>query len=359
MKLFCVGLAATSLLMADFRYEQTTRITKGMVLKMPFGKKPEPETTVHYMKGSRMATSSKTSTTVIDFDKQTLTMLNHDKKQYSVMTFDEMRQAMENMQAEMKKATRDTNASMEMKFDAKATGVEKEVGGVPAKQMIFTVEPQVTDGKQTAGMTKIVSDSWHSEAVPGYAEYKAFFERMKDKSNWMGMGNPMAAMGNQRGMAEAMRKMAEEMQKTPGIAVLTISRITMPGMNLDMSGMRTGPDGQVQQVDVGEAAKEAAGSAGGSAAGRAVGGSMGGMLGGALGGRLGGFGRKKKEEAPKVETPAPAPSAAPAAQGEGSLMMESFTESSNFSTAPIDEKVFAVPGDYSHVDSPFEKMRKR
>lgn len=162
--------------------------------------------------------------------------------------------------------------------------------------MIFTVEPLVSDGKQTAAMTKIVADSWHSEAVPGYSEYRAFFERMKDKGNWLGMANPMAAMGNQPGMAEAMKKMAEESQKTPGIPVLTISRITMPGMNLDFSSVKTGPDGQPQQVDVGEAAKEAAGSPGGSAAGRAVGGSMGNLLGGALGGRLGGFGRKKKKK---------------------------------------------------------------
>lgn len=79
MKLCCVGLAATSLLIADFRYEQTTRITKGLVTKMAFGKKPEPETTVNCLKGSRMVTASKSSTTIIDFDKQTITTLTHAK----------------------------------------------------------------------------------------------------------------------------------------------------------------------------------------------------------------------------------------------------------------------------------------
>lgn len=360
MRTIWLGMMVAGLLMADFRYEQTTRVTKGMMMKMPFGKKPEPTSTTHYMKGARMATVSKDSSTVIDFDKQTITSMDMDKKKYWQMTFDEMRQMMEQAQGEMQKATKSKDASLEMKFDAKATGVEKEVGGYPAKQMLFTIEPQVSDGKQSGAAMKIVADSWHSEAVPGYKEYQAFYSRLKDKAGWLSAAsNPMAQMGGQKGMAEGMRKMSEEMQKTPGIAVLTITRISMPGMNMNMSSTQTGADGQPQQVDVADAAKDAAARSGGEAAGRKIAGPLGGMVGGALGGKFGGFGKKKKEDTPAATEKAASPAPVEPASGDGALFMESFTDASGFSAASISEDVFAVPANFTRTESPLEKMRKK
>ena len=332
MRTFAIALMIPGLLLADFRYDQTTRITKGMVTKMAFGKKPEPTSTSHYFKGSRMATVSKDSKTIIDFDKQLFTTVNMEKQQYWQMTFEEMRQMMADLQAEMKDASKGKDASVNMKFDAKATGMEKEVGGFQAKQVIFTIETGASDGKQSGTMMKMVNDSWHSEAVPGYSEYKAFYERLKDKASWLGLGgNPMAQMGGQPGMVEGMKKMAEEMQKTPGIAVLTISRMTMPGMNLSGGG--------------------------GGNSDQSVKPTMGDLVGGALGGRLGGFGRRKKEEAAPVKQ-APEP-AAENKSGEGMLMMESFSDSSGFSTATIGEDVFSVPAGFSKVEPEMSKRRKR
>jgi hypothetical protein len=356
MKSIFIGFVLPALLLADFRYEQTTRITKGMVTKMAFGKKPEPTVTTSYFKGGRMANVSKDSKTILDFDKQLFTVINVEKKEYWQMTFEEMRQAMANLQAEMKDSTKGKDVNVSMKFDAKATGVEKEVGGVAAKQVIFTIETGASDGKSSGGMMKMVSDSWHSEAVAGYGEYRAFFERLKDKGGWLNMGNPMAQMGGQPGMVEGMRKMAEEMQKTPGIAVLTITRMTMPGMDFSMGG--GGANGQ--PVNAGDAAKEA----GGDAVGRKVAGSMGGLVGGALGGRLGGFGRKKKDDAAaQVDAEAAAKQTQKAAEesktGEGMLMMESFTDTSGFSTASISEEVFAVPAGFAKVEPDMLKRKKR
>jgi hypothetical protein len=339
MKLKLIGALALSaaLLFADFRYETTTRITKGMVTKMAFGKKPEPTTTTTYMKGSRVATVSKDSTTIIDFDKQEFLMIDTSKRKYYSMTFAEMQQMMADAQNEMKKSSKD--ASLEMKFDAKATGVAKDVNGFPAKQVIFTIEPAVSDGKQSAGMFKLTTDSWHSEKVLGYSEYLAFYERLKDKGGWLSFAsNPMAQMNGDKKMAEGMRRMAEEMQKTPGLPVLSISRMNMPGLNFG---------GGAQS------------SNGGNEPAPTVGSALGGALGGTLGGRFGGFGRKKKEEAPK-EQPAPAASPAPQAadQGDGALFMESFSETGNFSTSAIDDAVFAVPAGFERTDSPFAKRKR-
>lgn len=325
MRQVVMVLATAGMLLADFRYEQTTRVTKGAVTKF---KKPEPVVSTTYMKGGRMATVTKDSRSVIDFDKQIMLHVDLAKKQYWQLTFAEMRQMMADVQQELNQK----NAKMDMKFDVKATGQRKEVNGFDSREVIFTIETGTGDGKNSSPTMKMVADSWHSEAVPGYGEYKAFYERLKDKASWLSMGNPMAQMSGQPGMAEGMRRMAEEVQKTPGLPVLQISRMTMPGMNF--SG----------------------GSGGTSGGQQAEAPSVGSVLGGALGGRFGGLGRRKKEEpapAPKapVETPQPA--------GEGMLMMESFTESSGFSTEAISEEVFVIPAGFTQIEPEMMKRRKR
>ena len=340
MKSSLIALVLPGLLFADFRYDQTTRITKGMVTKLAFGKKPEPTTTSHYFKAGRMATLSKDSKSIIDFDKQLFSTLNLEKKQYWQVTFEEMRQMMEDLQGDMKNSTKGGEASMEMKFDVKATGVEKDVAGVAAKEVIFSIEMGMADAKNSGTAMKMVADSWHSEKVPCYAEYKSFYERLVDKGSWLNVGQLRAQMNGQKGMAEGMKKMAEEMQKTPGIAVLTITRMTMPGMSMDMSN--TGGSGGSGH--------------GGEVAGRQVAGPLGGMVGGALGGRFGGFGKKKKEEASKVSEPE-VPAASQSA--DGMLMMESLTDTSGFSTESIGEEVFAIPAGFAKVEPDFGKRRKK
>lgn len=364
MKKIAVLLLLPGLLLADFRYDTTTKVTKGFVLRMPFGKKPEPTSTTHYYKGSRMAMVTGNSTTVIDFDKQMFTHIDTEKKQYWQSTFAEMQQMMAEMQSNMAAST-NNQAQMQWKVDGKSTGVEKEVGGVMAKQFQMTMETVVSDErtKQRGMAMKMVNDSWHSEKIPGYKEYMAFYERLKDKGSWANM-NSWQQMAGQPGMAEGMKKMAEEMAKVPGVPVLTITRMYMPGMNMpDMSSMGSasgGANGQAPNVNAGDAAKSAGGQAAGGAAGRAIGGNLGGALGGALGRGLGGFGKKRQQEAPPAETPAPAPAKkeVPADAGDG-LMMETVADSSNFSTAAISEDVFAIPAGYQKVESGFAKARRK
>jgi hypothetical protein len=212
---------------------------------------------------------------------------------------------------------------------------------------------------------KIISDSWHSEKVPGYGEYKKFLAQMQGRENWM-RGNPFAGMMNQPGMAEGMKKMAEEMMKVPGIPVLTITRVVMPGMpNMDFSQANGGAGGP-SEADVADAAKRAGGEAAGGAAGRAVGGRLGGMIGGGLGGRLGGFGRKKQDESAQAEAAKTAEQQAKenaAGQQQGDkggdgVFMETLTDTSNFSGAPIGEEVFSIPSGYTRNQPDFGKRKR-
>jgi hypothetical protein len=328
--MFIAGLALAATLSADFRYDTTSRVTKGMAAR--FGNKAG-DTSTNYYKGDRMAVVSKDSHIIMDFAKEEFITIDTAKKQYWRMTFAEMQQAMADAEAEFKEKTKGKDVNLNMKFDAKATGVEKEVSGYPAKQVLFTIETSASAEGQQGGALRITNDSWQSEAVPGYSEFRAFMKRMEGKGKWLAARNP--AMSAQPGMAEGMQRLIEEMQKTPGLPVLTITRMTMPGMNLNLGG---------------------GGLSAGDAASRSIGSGLGGALGGALGGKLGGFGRRKKNDAPaEAEAPTPKENAA----GEGMLMMEMFTDASNFSTAAIPDSIFTVPADCKQVEPEFGPRKRR
>ena len=52
--------------------------------------------------GGRMVQANPHSTEIIDLDAQTITNIDHDKRSYSVMTFQQMQQAMADAAAKMK-----------------------------------------------------------------------------------------------------------------------------------------------------------------------------------------------------------------------------------------------------------------
>src|SRR5208282_2072283 len=101
-----LGLSG-SLLHAEFVYQQTTQMTGGSLLatmKMagPFARQArEPNVSTHMLKGDRMVTLTKDRSTVIDLSKETITEIDLAKKTYSVMTFAEMKQALENTMQRM------------------------------------------------------------------------------------------------------------------------------------------------------------------------------------------------------------------------------------------------------------------
>src|SRR3954451_11523855 len=94
------GLIAFSAgsLFADFSYHESSKITGGAMAGMlkvagVFSKAArEPIESTVAIKGNKMAHRSATHLSVIDLDSKTITNVDLQKKQYSVMTFDEMKQ---------------------------------------------------------------------------------------------------------------------------------------------------------------------------------------------------------------------------------------------------------------------------
>ena len=319
---------ASGPLLADFTYQETSTITGGMVASMMkvagvFSKQArEPIQSTVSVKGDRMVHRTQNRASVIDLSTQTITTVDFQKKTYSVMTFDEMKQALEQMQERMKK---NDQGQMSFKVEANATGKTKQAAGFDCKEMILKMTLEATDEKsgQKGGMV-ITTDMWIAPAVPGYQEVRNFYRRMAEKLAWtpggnMFMANPDAA----KGMAEVYKEVA----KLDGVPVQ--QNISMGGQG-DPNAPQSQPQQQQQQQQADRP-------------------SIGGMLGGRFG-----LGKKKTSS----DTPPPADSSAQGGSNAaaGSLLQMT-TELSSFSASGVDDGQFAVPAGFKKVEPDMKRVR--
>jgi hypothetical protein len=370
---------------ADFSYEQTTKITGGMMAGMmkvagAFSKQArEPMTSTVSVKGNRMAVTHARGVNIIDLDAETMTDIDLEKKTYSVITFADFGKAMQKLSQKM--GQKNDSAQMNFKADVKNTGATRTINGFQTKEMVLTLTIEGQDEKsgQKGGMN-VVTDMWLAPNLPGYDEVKNFYARMAQKLAFApGMGGFGAMMGGQQaGLAKGMSEMYKETSKIDGVPVLQVIRMggTMEGMSeADMARMQQAQaeaEQQRQQQGPPPTAGEVAGSAAGSAATNAAAsrmGRLGGLAGGLGGGGFGGFGRKKKQEEPpaqqQAQTPPPAAPAAQPAQQAGGLgatppgtLMELTTELTAFSSGAVDSAKLSVPAGFKQVDHPMAKELK-
>ncbi|GAC1420065.1 MAG: hypothetical protein NVSMB62_13640 [Acidobacteriaceae bacterium] len=346
-KVLLFGILALPLVAAraDFSYEETTQITGGSILGMmkmvgTFSRQArqmnDPVVSTVTVKGNRMLRSDKNQTEIVDLDAETMTMIDHVKKQYTTMTFEQMRQQMEAAVAKAKaqqgKQTSQPTANgaqnVDMKFKVKVrnTGASKDVAGLSAKESILTMTMDATD--QASGQTgsfAITNDMYLAPEIPGYDEVREFYKRyaVKMGSVMSGAMTPqMLAMLQQPAAGKGMADMVEEMSKLKGIPVLQIMRMgtTMNGAPLPAASEAALPSGPPPPT-AGDVAKAAVLS------------SL----------PFGGFGKKKKQEDP---VPASA-----SGQAAAAVLVESNTQITSFSRASADASQFNPPAGYKKVDN--------
>src|SRR5947209_4359391 len=169
---------AAATLPADFSYQETSTITGGMMASMMrmagvFSKTArEPIQSTITVKGDKMLHRTSTHASIIDLGSQTITGIDFQKKTYSVVTFEEVKQAMAQMAERMKK---NDKGEMTFKVSADATGKTRQVGGLEAKEMILKMEMEGQDKEngQKGGMM-VTTDMWLVPGVPGYREVRDF-----------------------------------------------------------------------------------------------------------------------------------------------------------------------------------------
>lgn len=334
--LACFGAAT---MLADFSYQQTSKVTGGALQGMmrmagAFSKQArEPMVSTVVVKGHRMVTYSPHTSQIIDVDKETVTDINLDKKTYTVMTFAQMKQMMEDAAQRMQQNKNSNANDVHFKAAVKETGQTKTLQGLRAKEIVMTLTMEGTD-KQTGntGSMDVNSDMWIAP-VDGYDEVRGFYKLYAAK---MGMipGQNMGLMMGRPEMAKGMSDLYKEVGKMDGVPIEMITRI-------GGSGTGTGEPGSAPAASQQQNAPPPSGNE--TVAGAAL---------GHLG--LGGFGRRKKN--PDQQQQQQSGGDPQAASG---VLIEMTTESSGFSTAPADPSKFEIPAGFKQVEPEMNNRRGR
>lgn len=367
MKLYRYCVLGLSLLLpmaafADFQYQETTQITGGSLLSLmkmagTFSRQAkqagDPVVSAVYVQGNRMARVNAQTIEIIDLDKETITSVDLQKRTYTEMTFEQMRQQFEKavQQAKEKQAQQASapaqqqapnNVDMQFKVNVRNTGANKQVSGLSTNESILTMQMEGTDKTSgQKGAFAMTNDMWLTPDIPGYDEMREFNKKLAVKMGQMFTGGSMSSALStmQPGAAQGVSDMAKEVSKLKGIPIEQVMRMgaTANGEPLPAASeapLPPSPSGP-ELPSAGDVAKESAASA--------IQSKLGGF---GLGG-LGGFGHKKKATPPPDDS-ANTQTSQQAAQ-TANVLMESKTDLTSFSTAPIDPAKFSVPAGFKQV----------
>ncbi len=330
-----------------------------------------------------MARISPESTEIVDLDKETITEIYPEKKQYTVVTFQEMKKAMEDamkkaqqQQASKEPAPQPTNNTPppEMKFDVKVTntGASKDVAGLASKESILKMTMQAKDRQSgQTGNIAIANDMWMAPEIPGYEEVRDFNKRFAAKMGEMMAGtlpsfkSAMPAM--QPGMMSGMSDMVKEVSKLQGVPVSQTMRMGTTADGSPLPAASEAPLPKSNGPSAGDLAGQAATNATNAAANDAsataenkAASHMGsfGSVATSLGG-FGGFHKKKKDPSQDQQAQQSQAGAAASANQKFAVLMESTTQMTKYSSASVDSARFNVPAGFNRVQADIQKERSQ
>jgi hypothetical protein len=348
-----IVVATSSSLYADFTYTETTQMTGGSMLGLmkmaaAFNKQArqagDPIVSTVAIKGNRMAHINPDHTEIIDLDAETITSIDTLKRQYTVVTFAQMKQQIEAAAEKMKAQQQKTEATapqqpsttdVSFQIHVRNTGQAKDVSGLNASESILTMNMDATDKSSgQTGSLAITNDMWLAEEIPGYDEVKEFYRRFAEKMGTVFSSaiNP-AMLAQYQGAGKGMADMAKEMSKLKGTPVLQVMRM---GMTTDGTPLPAASEAPLPPQPAGPA-MPSAGDVAKQSASSAISSKLGGF-------GLGGFGKKKADPPP----PADPPPATATGQPTSSVLMETSTQMGGFSRT-VNEANFAVPAGFKQV----------
>jgi hypothetical protein len=376
-----------STLFADFQYTETTKVSGGSMMSMlklagTFSKQARTigAPVVHsvYVSGNRMTRNDPDSAEIIDLDKETVTHVDHQKKQYYTITFQQMKEQL--LEAQREAAAQpppkaqpaptqpppDANAP-QLSFDVavRNTGAQKQFSGVDTHEAILTLTVKATDQQSgQSGTLALTNDLWMTPEIPGYKEVREFYMRYGLKLGEV-FGSAIAsfkmpAMPQQHGQGapagsmQGFGEMAKEVSKLKGVPIYTVMRMgtTLDGKPLPAASEAPLPQGDqnAQLPSAGDAAKQSASDTASNTASNTATSAIASKLGG-FGSMLGGFGHKKQNDPP----PAAANNTSTTSTQpppNSMVLMETTTEVGGFSNAAIDPSHFLPPAGYQQMPVP-------
>lgn len=227
---------------ADVRTEEKTHVTfagaLGRMVNM-FGGKAAKEGLVQTVaiKGDRKMTTTDETAQLIDLNEEKVYDIDLKHKTYTVTTFAEMRQKMEEAQAKAKERMdkaqkqQDEHPSqpqkkMTMDVSTKETGQRKTINGFDCHEVVTTVTVH-EEGKtiEEAGGMVLTNDAWLTPSMPAMKELAAFNRRYYEKLSGMDAaamaGQMAAAMAMYPSLKDAMGKINVQGAKSEGTPITT------------------------------------------------------------------------------------------------------------------------------------------
>jgi hypothetical protein len=357
-----VALSLVQAARADFKYTETTRVTGGMMAGMlkfagVFSKNANaPVVTTVYVKGNRLRRdSSDKSAEIIDLDGRRVITLDNAKHTYSVATFDQMRQALQQAQQKMHENMKDQKAQVTLnpKFDVTPTGSTREILGQPAREvkvkfeMEMQAQGKAEDGTQqnANGTMTMASDMWMAPSITGYQEIRDFYKRMVTEIDWVPASGIMVDPRAAKGMQE-LQKNSSQMQGLPLVQYISMYLGAMP-----QSQGATAQGAQPQ-------AASNSGSQGTSASGGPSSPSDAAVKALSTLGGFGGFGRRKKKQDQQQsdQGSSTASSNASAPPSSAGSFMDLTAEVTSFSSDSLDPNLFEIPAGYTEIKGDPEQI---
>jgi hypothetical protein len=352
---FIVMVAASAALHADFSYTETTQVTGGSMLSLmkmagAFSKQAQqagqPIVSTVAIKGNRMSHINPDRTEIIDLDAETITTIDTAKRQYTVVTFEQMKQQFEAAAAKMREQQQNSQPATQQqpsttdvtfKIHVRNTGQLKDVSGLSASESILTMNMNATDttSGQTGSMA-ITNDMWLAQEIPGYDEVKEFYRKfaLKMGTVFSSAINP-AMLAQYQGASKGVAEMTEEMAKLKGTPVQQVMRM---GMTADGAPLPAASEAPLPPAPAGPA-MPSAGDVAQQSTSSAIASKLGGF-------GLGGFGKKKKADAAPTDSDSSATAAQPTATSN--VLIETNTQMGNFSRT-VDGSSFAIPAGFKQV----------
>ena len=352
-----VLLAATAF--GEITYVQTTQMTGGVLLKMPFSgrlKQPIESTTV--IKGNRMAHISDRSGTIWDLDKETVTNIDFKDKTYSVMTFAEMKAMYEKMLNNMSEAKNEVGkkSEVDMSFDIKVneTGQTKTISGYASREVVMTMITKMTDPKSGQSFdSQMENHLWIAKDVPMSKELAAFHMRMAKKIGFA--PDAMRSIQSNPQVAKAAAAMASKASALEGFHMMSVTKLMgSPEMTAQMS--QASEAMAKARADAGKDVKDSVQDSAEQSAVNSVVGRLG-KFGGIAGSGLGGLARgRKKVEAAQDGQKAPAQ---PKVADPDAGVMSELTMTTTQISATADASRFDVPAGFKKVDNRSDRVMRQ
>jgi hypothetical protein len=240
-----LAIASIPVLHADVKTEEKSLVTLGGMLGRMmnlFGGKAAKEGVVSTVavSGDRKMNANDTHGQIVDLNEEKIYDLDMRKKTYTVVTFDELRHKMEEMEAKAKadaakapkaeKAEQPANQGKEMDidFDVKSTGQTKTINGFDTREVVITVTAREKGKKleESGGMVMTV-DNWLTKSQPALKDISDFdrryFQKLAGPALQVDAQQLATAMAMMPGLKEAFARVNKE--TLDGTAVQSITTV--------------------------------------------------------------------------------------------------------------------------------------